>query len=250
MLVTLARNENTAVFVSFRLIQTLQERGNTFWFLPGLRACTLHITQAEPFPPLVPNNCVIGQKLSVHLVVGGKWKHSRQLWRTFHVKHPKTRKWATVSGKKSPNVVYKGEHLSLKMVILLQQICKGRLDLWGLCRSCAGVWINLYMLDFHRVLQEWNRANATSLKIIRNSSLGPQPSSQGSTLSGSKEYQILHNLFKIDLHFTSWLGWNTKMNVRFWLLLLFHQKIKVFSHRDQRSDVFLSVISRKFLIPF
>lgn len=72
MLVTLARNENTAVFISFRLIQTLQERGNMFWFLPGLRAYALHITQAEPFAPVVPNNCVIGQKLSVGLVVGGK----------------------------------------------------------------------------------------------------------------------------------------------------------------------------------
>lgn len=72
MLVTLARNENTAIFVSFRLIQTLQERGNVFWFLPGLRACARHTTQAEPFPPVVPNNCVIGQKLSLGLGLLGK----------------------------------------------------------------------------------------------------------------------------------------------------------------------------------
>lgn len=78
MLVTLARNENTVVFVSFRLIQTLQERGNTFWFLPGLRACAPHIIQTQQ-EAVVPNNCVIGQKLSVGLVVGEKWKHSRQL---------------------------------------------------------------------------------------------------------------------------------------------------------------------------
>lgn len=202
MLVTLAKNEKTAVFLSFRLIQTLQERGNMFWFLPGLRACALYITQAEPFTPVLPNNCVIGQKLSVGLVVGEKWKDSSQLWRT--LKHMKTRKWAIISGKKLPNVVYKGEHLPLKMVVLLRQICKGQLDLWGLCRSCAGVWINLYMLDFHRLLQEWNRANATSTK---NSSVGPQPSSHGSTLPGSKEYQILYNLFKNwpALHPVTWL---------------------------------------------
>lgn len=72
MLVTLARNDNTAIFVSFRLIQTLQEWGNMFWFLPGLRACALHITQEEPFPPVVPNNCVIGQKLSLGLGLLGK----------------------------------------------------------------------------------------------------------------------------------------------------------------------------------